>query len=719
MDDAIRAAATDVFWFGEVDARFASPPAGEVDRERTIKIDASLRHGWGLSEAGTMTDGDLVTYWPGNLRQPAAAVFLWVVGDRVTAIDVRPVPSTQTCPSFSMRVSRRFTPAEADRCRVGVAWVFDGKIVAPVPSFTGAGAAQLATALAFDDPRALEQAVAQGASLAAVDSGGMSLFCRAASLGANKVVEQMLRLSPALRDARTPAGKPVLALAAAHGRASVVRAMLKAGVKPKQQGKGSETTPLLFAAANGHMDVVQALAGAGAMINEKIPGGIPSSPMEAAIMAGSEPAVQQLAALGATLPEDPRLARLLVDAAGKGQVDLVDWLVRHSPKSALQRGVDLALAAAARDDSPTLVAILAKAGAKGDVVQGKDSSDQGETALTVASHRGRVKFVTELLACGAAINSRNAENQSALHVAASANQAEVVRLLLERGADSTLVDNARRTPLDLAVLNSSPAAAETLMSRAIPGGSDPVTRERVLEGAIAQDLVGVVVALLGEASKGQRLVIGGWPALALAEACGATKVAAVLREKFGDDGAAPIFAESRALDWPPVLTRSTSLAGTKVLGRRTLRVSVVIDSEGRIRGPRFVERPDVDDSEAILGALAGWRFAPPTRQGQPVATRVVIPLQIGVDDRSFFGIHTVEEPPVLLNGEETMFPDPMGGLSIKVVVNAQGSVQEARVVGPKPEHPCLATIRQWKFAPARHKGNPVTVSMIVHVADVN
>jgi ankyrin repeat protein len=438
--------------------------------------------------------------------------------------------------------------------------------------------------------------------------------------------------------------------------------------------------------------------------------------MEAALMAGSEPAVRVLAARGAKFPADPRLARLFIEAAKKGQGDLVGWLVQHSPHSVLRLGGDLALASASREAPPALVAVLVGAGAKGDVVQGPDSSDQGETALTIASRRGREDFVAELLAHGAAINSRNAQKQTALHVAAAANRPDVVRLLLARGADPALTDNTHCTPLDLAVLGSSPEAAEVLRPRAVSGGNDPEMRGRVLEAAIAQDMVDVVVALAGDVPAGQSPMLGGWSATALADACGATKTASALREKYGAGGSSPLFVEAKALDQPPALTRSTPIEGTNVLGRRKLRVSVVIDPEGRIRAPHFIDRPDVDDSGAILGALAGWRFAPPTRQGNPVATRVVLPLQIGVEDRSFFDVDRVEEPPILLNDAETIAPDSSGGLAVKVVVNAQGLVREARVIGAKPEHPCLAQIRQWRFSPARHKGVPVTVSMVVRVA---
>jgi ankyrin repeat protein len=61
---------------------------------------------------------------------------------------------------------------------------------------------------------------------------------------------------------------------------------------------------------------------------------------------------------------------------------------------------------------------------------------------------GQPEFVERLLDAGADVNSRSKTGRTALHVAATATNVAVLRLLLARGADVTAVDDAGTTVLD-------------------------------------------------------------------------------------------------------------------------------------------------------------------------------------------------------------------------------------------------------------------------------
>ncbi|MBQ7217825.1 MAG: ankyrin repeat domain-containing protein [Synergistaceae bacterium] len=82
------------------------------------------------------------------------------------------------------------------------------------------------------------------------------------------------------------------------------------------------------------------------------------------------------------------------------------------------------------------------------------ANNQGTTALMEASQRNPdVKSVRELLDAGAEINAQNHHGNTALHYAAMQNTPEAVRLLCERGAETGILNEDGKKPLDYARSN--------------------------------------------------------------------------------------------------------------------------------------------------------------------------------------------------------------------------------------------------------------------------
>ena len=82
----------------------------------------------------------------------------------------------------------------------------------------------------------------------------------------------------------------------------------------------------------------------------------------------------------------------------------------------------------------------------------KVNSETGDSILHAAAHHGNIAAVKLLLDFGHAnkLNKRNKDKQDPLHMAASAGHAEVVRLLLQWGADPKARDKKKKTPIELA-----------------------------------------------------------------------------------------------------------------------------------------------------------------------------------------------------------------------------------------------------------------------------
>jgi len=101
------------------------------------------------------------------------------------------------------------------------------------------------------------------------------------------------------------------------------------------------------------------------------------------------------------------------------------------------------------------------------------------------------KSLETLLSIGVTVDSRNDVGQTAVHIAAERNLADVVRVLISVGADTEAVDNAGRTPVQSTVESGSTKAMGACGSRLLAELiNTPNARRRIpLHIAVSEDRV--------------------------------------------------------------------------------------------------------------------------------------------------------------------------------------------------------------------------------------
>jgi ankyrin repeat protein len=104
----------------------------------------------------------------------------------------------------------------------------------------------------------------------------------------------------------------------------------------------------------------------------------------------------------------------------------------------------------------------------------------GTTALIVASSRGNLGQVRQLLARGAEVNATDRWGGSALLWAAQLDQAEIVQFLLDHGADPALRNQSGQTALDIAISREASAAEAVLRNHSAK--RDPLHPQRDRHG---------------------------------------------------------------------------------------------------------------------------------------------------------------------------------------------------------------------------------------------
>jgi ankyrin repeat protein len=109
-----------------------------------------------------------------------------------------------------------------------------------------------------------------------------------------------------------------------------------------------------------------------------------------------------------------------------------------------------------------------------DINEKIDSIDRSfTTALILATRLNRVEIVNALLQANARVNECDSIRQTAIHVAAAAGHTEILaNLLRSPGADLTLLDDSKRSPLALAVLFFKFPAAIALLD----AGASPIAQ---------------------------------------------------------------------------------------------------------------------------------------------------------------------------------------------------------------------------------------------------
>src|SRR5262245_8892722 len=211
---------------------------------------------------------------------------------------------------------------------------------------------------------------------------------------------------PALVAAQEPPATPDNIFDAIHAGDSVrVKKLLDADPKLVAHKNSLGVTPLHAAAERYNPEVVKLLLDAGADVNEKL-GDQDSTPLHRAVGLGSKEVVALLLARGADANAASKSDRFtpLHGAAGRGHL--------------------------------AIMALLLAKGASPDGGWKKDSGDRpGRTPLHYAVRERHLDAIRLLIAKGATIDSPDVIHDTLLFGAVERDDVEVVKLLLQKGAD--------------------------------------------------------------------------------------------------------------------------------------------------------------------------------------------------------------------------------------------------------------------------------------------
>ena len=224
-------------------------------------------------------------------------------------------------------------------------------------------------------------------------------------------------------------------------------------------------TPLCSAVFCNHQEVAETLIAAGADVNVRLRD---ESVLMRAAWNGWHSTVEQLIAAGADVNAASNSGTTaLINAAAQGHAKIVRSLITAGADVHIRNWERGALCAAIYHHHPEAAQILLAAGATLNLAEAADCGDMErvrqllaegvspdeDAAITRAAYSNHEDIVRLLLESGANVNATDALDNTALHHAVHWGRTGIVRLLLDAGADATIDNiNGHETPLILAVL---------------------------------------------------------------------------------------------------------------------------------------------------------------------------------------------------------------------------------------------------------------------------
>ena len=337
------------------------------------------------------------------------------------------------------------------------------------------GATALHWAAYLDDADTVALLIEAGANVNVQNEYGVTPLALAARNGTAAIVGRLVTAGADPNDSRhtVNAGETPLMLAARSGQVDAVQMLLTGGADINATETWNGQSALMWAATEGHADVLQRLIDHGAEVQARSNSG--TTPLMFATRKGSLEAVGALLTAGADAKERrPDGATPLLIAVVNGHEELVDRLLAEGANPNVEGGsTRLTVQGVRAQPMPLEFRRIGYSERDSETVpRGNIFGRPLQAAVHVANwhisdqfiivNLDRVRVIKALLAHGADVNGRNTQEEprwsgaryrrhmtgaTALMLAAKAADVEVMRLLIEHGADPTIntVDNT--TPL--------------------------------------------------------------------------------------------------------------------------------------------------------------------------------------------------------------------------------------------------------------------------------
>lgn len=677
------------------------------------------------AEFKKMKTEDFTRIWPLEALDHSILVYIWVVDGNLDNDSMTIFGNVNESTNLDRRLINSLRNSEVSGYPCLMLYK-NGEVVPPQPLVEDPVLAHAFLSAKRGDAESLKEVLPQLSDVDATDALGNTMLHYAASSGHLEVVQLLLE-SGANKNKQNEEGNTALILASANTRLDVVNELLAAKAKTEIRNE-SKNTAMHFASYFGHDAVVGALIDAKAFKNTR--NGRDETPMIIAINERRNAVVKRLgeADVRWEQPKDNE-NRVLISMAGRGETEIVRFLLkeRANPK-AVERGVT-ALFAAAKVAEPELLRLLVEAGAE---VDWKNTN--GVTPLITAAYYGNCAGVEYLIEAGADVNHQNDKGVSALLGASANYHAECVRMLIEGGADPNATSESGTTAIEAATIIGSEEIVDMLLWAGAECKLDTVERAMpMMEYAFRHDIPQVVEIALDQCLTADFQFYGQFPAIWVANYYDNPKILKLLLDHNAtdDESTYPKIAAIQDVKnqiKPLEIVRPEYPYGLqRRYGEQKVTVEIVIGEGGEALFPKVVDGDIPIINDKVIQAVSHWKFQPLFVDGEPAMARVRLPVLLEARDPDdyVFEIKELDKMPEAIKKVPPVYPRKLmrsgiqGVVTLLIVIDRDGKVSDATVEStsdPLFSEAALEAAKKWEFSPGYQGGEAVKVQMRLPIA---
>ena len=286
-----------------------------------------------------------------------------------------------------------------------------------------------------------------GADPTVLDADGLTPLMNAAENGTVACMEAIVaKVDKEYIDIFSKTGFSALIVASAHGKTDAVKYLISAGADVNAVHEDNKVTALMYAAASGHVDAMKVLMENGADLHAMHSNG-GTALLEAAT--GGEPesmAVLLEAGANHNFVDSDGVTPLMA-VASQGHVKGLNLILDHLKKDLSVEDLKTHINMASYSGGTSVM--FAAAGGHANATQLLIELGADVNAIARATPQYLEKLKKQIEAGTATDDEPHVDGVTAVHVAAQGGHLACVTYLIAAGADVTIEDDEKRTPLQL------------------------------------------------------------------------------------------------------------------------------------------------------------------------------------------------------------------------------------------------------------------------------
>lgn len=241
------------------------------------------------------------------------------------------------------------------------------------------------------------------------------------------------------------------------------------------------------------------------------------------------------------------------------------------------------------------------------------------TPLLSACLTGRPEVVKYLLDKGADVNAKSKTGLSALEAAVLRNDPELIDLLISRGVDIEAEDKSGKTPFWVAAMFGYRKSMKKLLDAGARCNLNNENAIDLMEVAFRYDLPEAVELALSQCLNAKFMFYDKYPSTWVAEYYSSDEILKLLLDHGAQRDAGEDLGISSAEDLSekPKIIETTPiyypLDLKRKYGSRKFLVKVVVDGQGKVLFPKILESSVPELDKIVMTTVTKWRFAPPRK----------------------------------------------------------------------------------------------------------